>query len=46
MSEFDAIRPYHDHEVPDVIARILANPEFARAAARMTLPDRSTLSRT
>ncbi len=38
MSEFDAIRPYHDHEVPGVIARILANPEFARAAARMALP--------
>jgi len=28
MSEFDDIRPYNDSEVPAVIARLIANPEF------------------
>lgn len=28
MSEFDDIRPYNDSEVPAVIARLIASPEF------------------
>ena len=28
MSEFDDIRPYNDSEVPAVIARLIADPEF------------------
>ena len=28
MSQFDDIRPYHDSEVPAVIARLIADPEF------------------
>jgi hypothetical protein len=28
MNEFDDIRPYNDTEVPAVIARLIANPEF------------------
>ena len=28
MTEFDDIRPYNDAEVPAVIARLVADPEF------------------
>lgn len=38
MSEFDAIRPYHDHEVPQVIARLLASKELVQAASQLMMP--------
>ena len=38
MSEFDAIRPYHDHEVPDVLARLVASRELAQAASELVMP--------
>ena len=33
MSEFDAIRPYEDHEVPAVVARLVRNKELRRGVA-------------
>jgi 1-acyl-sn-glycerol-3-phosphate acyltransferase len=39
MSEYDSIRPFHDHEVPDVVARLVDNPELPKAAARLVLPE-------
>ena len=33
MSEFDAIRPYHDQEVPDVLARLVASRELPKPRA-------------
>ena len=38
MSEFDAIRPYYDHEVPQVLARLVASRELAQAASQLVLP--------
>ena len=38
MSEFDAIRPYHDQEVPDVLARLVASRELAQAASELVMP--------
>ena len=38
MSEFDAIRPYHYHEVPDVLARLVASRELAQAASELVMP--------
>ena len=38
MSEFDAIRPYYDHEVPDVLARLVASRELAQAASQLVMP--------
>jgi hypothetical protein len=38
MQEFDNIRPYDDHEVPGVVERVVANPEFGKAAARLVMP--------
>jgi len=38
MQEFDSIRPYRDDEVPGVVARVLANPELGKAAARILMP--------
>lgn len=39
MSEFDAIRPYYDHEVPGVLARLVASEELAQAASQLVMPD-------
>ena len=39
MSEFDQIRPYHDHEVPEVVERIVNHPELPVAAAKILMPD-------
>ncbi len=38
MSEFDAIRPYYDHEVPQVLTRLVASRELAQAASQLVLP--------
>ena len=38
MSEFDAIRPYYDHEVPAVLARLVASKDLAQAASELILP--------
>lgn len=38
MSEFDAIRPYYDHEVQDVLARIVASQDLAYAASQLVMP--------
>ena len=38
MSEFDAIRPYYDHEVSDVLTRIVASRELAQAANQLIMP--------
>ena len=38
MSEFDAIRPYYDHEVQDVLARIVASQDLAQAASQLVMP--------
>ena len=37
MSEFDAIRPYYDHEVSDVLSRIVASRELAQAANQLIM---------
>ena len=39
MAEFDQIRPYHDHEVPEVVERIVNHPELPVAAAKILMPD-------
>ena len=38
MSEFDAIRPYYDHEVQDVLTRIVASRELSQAANQLIMP--------
>ena len=38
MSNFDAIRPYHDHEVPTVVARLVANVELRDGIATFLFP--------
>jgi hypothetical protein len=38
MSVFDRIRPYHDHEVPEVVDRIVNHPDLPRAAAKILMP--------
>ncbi len=38
MQDFEAIRPYEDHEVEAVISRLLRDPVLKRAAARFLLP--------
>ncbi len=38
MSEFDDIRPFHDSEVPAVVARVMNNPDFGRAASKLIMP--------
>ena len=37
MSEFDAIRPYHDAEVPEIVARLQDDPSLLRALAAVRL---------
>ena len=39
MSEFDSIRPFHDHEVPQVVERIVNHPELPKAAANIVMPE-------
>lgn len=36
--DFDPIRPYEDHEVPEVLARISRSPQLAAAAKQLVLP--------
>lgn len=38
MSAFDRIRPYHDHEVPEVVNRIVNHPDLPKAAAKILMP--------
>src|SRR5690348_6187542 len=38
MSEFDDIRPYHDHEVRPTLARILADPELVQGITHLIFP--------
>lgn len=38
MGQFDNIRPYHDHEVAEVLQRLVANPEFLNTIARYRFP--------
>ncbi|HSC85426.1 MAG TPA: 1-acyl-sn-glycerol-3-phosphate acyltransferase [Pseudomonas sp.] len=38
MGEFDSIRPYADHEVPAVLARLLADPTFLGILTRFRFP--------
>ncbi|QSX35048.1 1-acyl-sn-glycerol-3-phosphate acyltransferase [Shewanella avicenniae] len=37
-TDFDDIRPYFDTEVNDVLARVLATPDFIRAMAHLRFP--------
>ncbi len=39
MSDFDRIRPYHDHEVPEVVQRIVNHPQLPTAAAKIVMPE-------
>ncbi|WP_111640378.1 1-acyl-sn-glycerol-3-phosphate acyltransferase [Marinimicrobium alkaliphilum] len=43
MTDFDDIRPYHDHEVRPVLDRLLADPELAEAVTRLKFPRASRL---
>ncbi|MDC0134197.1 hypothetical protein OAI19_03295, partial [Porticoccaceae bacterium] len=43
MTEFDDIRPYNDAEVPAVIARLVADPEFLNLLLSRKLPTLSKL---
>ena len=38
MSEFDAIRPYEDDEVPEVVARLVRNRELRGGVAALVFP--------
>lgn len=38
MSDFDRIRPYHDHEVAEVVQRIVNHPQLPAAAAKIIMP--------
>ena len=38
MSDYDDIRPYYDNEVPAVLARVVDNPEFGKAASKLVMP--------
>lgn len=38
MGQFDSIRPYHDHEIPDVLHRLAANPDFLNIIAKYRFP--------
>ena len=39
MQEYDRIRPFHDHEVPAVVERVVKNPEFGKAASKLVMPE-------
>lgn len=38
MQNFESIRPYHDDEVSDVVARLLRDPKLLNAAAKFLAP--------
>lgn len=38
MSSFDDIRPYHDDEVRPTLSRVMADPDFRSAMARLSFP--------
>lgn len=38
MGQFDSIRPYHDHEVAEVLQRLAVNPEFLNTIAKYRFP--------
>lgn len=38
VSQFDAIRPYDDNEVPQAISRLLGNDEFVTLIGKFSLP--------
>lgn len=38
MSEFDDIRPYHDHEVAEVLQRLIRDPEMIATLLRWRFP--------
>ncbi len=38
MQDFDAIRPYQDQEVPQVVRRLLEDPRLMKGASRVMLP--------
>lgn len=38
MNKFDDIRPFHDSEVSDVLARVLQDNEFKRVVTRLRFP--------
>ncbi|MGD9663025.1 MAG: cytochrome C oxidase Cbb3, partial [Porticoccaceae bacterium] len=38
VGEFDDIRPYDDHEVPEVMARLMDDPEFAKTLLSIKHP--------
>lgn len=38
MQDFDAIRPYLDHEVPAVVGRLVEDPDLCQAAALFYFP--------
>ena len=39
MNKFDAIRPYRDEEIREVLERLLINPDFLRSIARFYYPE-------
>ena len=43
MQEFDAIRPYRDDEVADVVARLIRDPKLLHVASRLMLPKVASL---
>ncbi len=38
MQDFESIRPYHDDEVSDVVAKLLLDPKLLNAAAKFLAP--------
>ena len=44
MQEFETIRPYRDHEVPEVLARLLNDERLIHAAAPLMLPGLASLA--
>ncbi|MEM7096723.1 MAG: 1-acyl-sn-glycerol-3-phosphate acyltransferase [Pseudomonadota bacterium] len=39
ITDYDNIRPFYDEEVPDVIARVMANPDLPPAATKLVMPE-------
>ncbi|MCZ6853752.1 MAG: glycerol acyltransferase, partial [Gammaproteobacteria bacterium] len=38
MQDFESIRPYHDGEVSEVVAKLLRDPKLLNAAAKFLAP--------
>ncbi len=38
MQEYDSIRPFDDHEVPAVVARVVRHPQLGAAASKLVMP--------